>query len=109
MADDRSANHVKPDGSVGAYNEQQILWTSSEGMGQNMHNILLRRKPFEDLGSIVTSVAGLNRPLVLISQDNGIYIYIYVLRHSVRLDHYVSGDQERKERLNIGRKKLCTV
>ena len=36
------------------------------------------------------------------------FIYIYVLRHSVRLDHYVSGDQERKERLNIGRKKLCT-
>ena len=71
MADERSANHVKPDGSVGAYNEQQILWTSSEGMGQNMHNILLRGKPFEDLGSIVTSVAGLNRPLVLISQDNG--------------------------------------
>ena len=35
--------------------------------------------------------------------------YIYVLRHSVRLDHYVPGDQERKERLNIGRKKLCTV
>ena len=71
MADERSANHVKPDGSVGAYNEQKILWTSSEGMGQNMHNILLRGKPFEDLGSIVTSVAGLNRPLVLISQDNG--------------------------------------
>ena len=71
MADERSENHVKPDGSVGAYNEQQILWTSSEGMGQNMHNILLREKPFEDLGSIVTSATGLNRPLVLISQDNG--------------------------------------
>ena len=79
MADERSANHVKPDGSVGAYNEQQILWTSSEGMGQNMHNILLRGKPFEDLGSIVTSVAGLNRPLVLISQDKRESISMYFL------------------------------
>ena len=38
-----------------------------------------------------------------------IYIYIYALPHSVSLDHYVSGDQERKDKLNISRKKLCTV
>ena len=71
MADKWSAKHMKPDGSVGAFNEQQIFWTASEGMGQNMHNILQRVKPFEDLRSIVTSTTGFNRPLVLISQDNG--------------------------------------
>ena len=61
MADKWSAKHMKPDGSLGAFNKQQIFWTASEGMGQNMHNILQRVKPFEDLRSIETSATGLNR------------------------------------------------
>ena len=28
-----------------------------------------------------------------------IYIYIYALRHSVSLDNYVSGDQEKKRKI----------
>ena len=28
-----------------------------------------------------------------------VYIYIYALRHSVSLDNYVSGDQEKKRKI----------
>ena len=75
MADERSTSHAKPDGSVGnfsATSAQQIFWTNADGTGQqNVHNLVLRGKPLEDLGSIATSVTGLSRPVVLISQENG--------------------------------------
>ena len=56
-----------------------------------------------------TSCAFAGKPCNLLIYIQIQNIYIYALRHSVSLDHYVSGDQERKERLNIGREKLCTV
>ncbi|MEW8542094.1 MAG: hypothetical protein AB2693_01045 [Candidatus Thiodiazotropha sp.] len=75
MADERSSVHAKPDGSVNSYSAssaQQIFWTAADGIGQqSVQNVLLRGKPLEDLGSIASSITGLNRPVVLISQDNG--------------------------------------
>ena len=33
-------------------------------------------------------------------------IYIYALRHSVSLDHYVSGDQEKKRKIEYRQKEV---
>ena len=75
MANERSTSQAKPDSSVGnfsATSAQQIFWTNADGTGQqNVHNLVLREKPLEDLISIATSVTGLSRPVVLISQENG--------------------------------------
>ena len=50
----------------------KIFWTNADGTGQqNVHNLVLQGKPLEDLGSIATSMTGLSRPVVLISQENG--------------------------------------
>ena len=62
---------AKPESSAGIFTAttgQQLFVTSAEGIGHNVQSLLLRGKPFEDLGSI----AGLsNRPLVMITQDGG--------------------------------------
>ena len=61
--------NAKPDGSVSNVNattSQQLIVASEGGIGTaNMHNFLLPGKLFEDIGSM----AGLNKPLVLILQD----------------------------------------
>ena len=64
--------HAKPEGSVGIFTAstgQQLFVTSAEGIGAHtVPSLLLRGKPFEDLGNI----GGLNnRPLVMITQDGG--------------------------------------
>ena len=62
--------HAKPDGSGGIFTAtmgQQLFVTSAEGIGNNnVSSILLRGKPFEDLGNIASLN---NRPLVMITQD----------------------------------------
>ena len=64
-----ASNHAKPDGRVGIFNAMtahQLFVTNAEGNGtHNMQSLILRGKPFEDLGNI----RGLNRPLVVITQD----------------------------------------
>ena len=73
MADQVSIQSAKPDGSVSNINtttSQQLIVASEGGIRTaNMHNFLLRGKPFEALGSM----AGLNKPLVVISQDETDY------------------------------------
>ena len=64
----------------------------------------MRLKSYEHLTTTGWTDARLSIVTVL-----HIYIYIYALRHSVSLDNYVSGDQERKERLNIISKCLGNV
>ena len=64
--------NAKPDGSVSNINAttaQQLIVASEGGIETNMHNFLLRGKPFEALGSM----AGLNKPLVVISQEETDY------------------------------------
>ena len=62
--------HAKPDGSVGIFTAttgQQLFVTKAEGIGNhNVSSMLLRGKPFEDLGNIASLN---NRPLVMITQD----------------------------------------
>lgn len=76
MADEIGHNHTKPDGSVGNFigtSAPQLILTTSDGSGQHsLQNLMLRGKPLEDLGSVASTMAGLNRPLVLISQENNV-------------------------------------
>ena len=62
--------HAKPDGSVGIFTAttgQQLFVTKAEGIGNhNVSSMLLRGKPFQDLGNIASLN---NRPLVMITQD----------------------------------------
>ena len=70
-----TTTHAKPEGSVGNVLEpttQQLILTNAELGSQNIHNLLLRGKPFEDLGlgtSPATTMANLARLLVLLSQE----------------------------------------
>ena len=75
------ADHAKRECSVDSLNVSlghQILLSNTDEIEQpTMHNFVLQGKPLEDLGSLAStitkmSMAGLsviNRPLVLISQD----------------------------------------
>ena len=63
--------HAKPDGSVSNFvttTAPQLFLSTAEGKGQQ--NLMLGGKPLEDLGSVVATMSGLSRPLVLISQEN---------------------------------------
>ena len=63
--------HAKPDGSVSNFvmtTAPQLFLLTAQGKGQQ--NLMLRGKPLEDLGSVVATMSGLSRPLVLISQEN---------------------------------------
>ena len=71
MADEVTSLHAKPDGSVGNFilPGHPLVMTSADCIGQStLHNVMLRGKPLEDLASI-SSMAGFNRPIVVISQE----------------------------------------
>lgn len=71
MADEvtQDSIHAKLEGSVASFSTATAhpLFMANAGCiaTPNVQNILLRGKPFEDLGNM----AGLNRPLVVITQD----------------------------------------
>ena len=75
MGDESSTSHTKPDASMGNFNitsGHQLFVTNADCIGQqNMHNVLLWGKPLKDLASILATMAGFNRPLVVISQEQG--------------------------------------
>ena len=72
MADEGIPLHAKPNGGVGNYivPGHQLIVTNPDAAGpSNMHNVLMQGKPLEDLASISATMAGFNRPLVVISQE----------------------------------------
>ena len=72
MAEEGTPGNAKPDGGVGNFMVPNQLVNMTTAEQSVLHNIMLRGKPFEDLASISTSMpmAGFNRPLVVITQEN---------------------------------------
>ena len=70
MADEVTALHAKPDGSVGNFilPGYPLVMTIADCIGQStLHNVMLRGKPLKDLASIST-MAGFNWLIVVILQ-----------------------------------------
>lgn len=74
MAEEAATSHTKHEGSVGIFTgtsaPKLLITTAAQPILQNM---MLRGKPLEDLDSVAAAtLAGLNRPLVRISQEQDV-------------------------------------
>ena len=76
MAEESGLTHTKPDGSVANFMETsapQLILTTADGSGQHsLQNLMIRGKPLEDLASVASTMASLNQPLVLVSQEHNV-------------------------------------